>query len=80
MSKLSHSNPNLDDVLHAGNAHRALGKKYPPLPEVLPECCARCGEDDFSPSVEAFEMSGEICCENCADEIFEECGQFGVGA
>jgi hypothetical protein len=25
MSKLSHSNPNLDDVLHAGNKHLASG-------------------------------------------------------
>lgn len=26
MSKLSHSNPNLDDVLHKGNEYGALGK------------------------------------------------------
>ena len=27
MSKLSHSNPNLDDVLHEGNKHLALGEQ-----------------------------------------------------
>lgn len=26
MSKLSHSNPNLDDVLHEGNKHNALSR------------------------------------------------------
>lgn len=34
MSKLSHSNPNLDDVLHEGNKHLALGTTPPP-PEPL---------------------------------------------
>lgn len=30
MSKLSHSNPNLDDVLHEGNAHQALRTRTTP--------------------------------------------------
>jgi len=42
--------------------------------------CNRCGEEDFSPVVEAFELSGELVCEVCADEIFEENSQFGMGA
>jgi hypothetical protein len=78
MSKLSHSNPFLDDVLHAGNQHRATGKQfaYPPVAE----SCQRCGEEDFSPNVEAFELSGECVCDECAEEIFDDNSQFGVGA
>ena len=74
MSKLSHSNPFLDDVLHEGNAHRALGNKY------QYGFCQRCGEEDCSPNVEAFEMCGEAMCDECAEEVFEESSQFGVGA
>lgn len=74
MSKLSHSNPNLDDVLHAVNAHKALGKKYPD------GCCPRCGVNDCSPNVGAFEISGEAMCDECAEEVFEESSQFGVGS
>lgn len=36
--------------------------------------CAGCGArgDDFaSPSVEAFEVTGELYCEDCADEAIE---------
>ena len=43
-------------------------------------CCHRCEETDFSPNIEAFEISGQIVCDECAEEIFEENGQFGVGA
>jgi hypothetical protein len=45
------------------------------------ECsgCERCGDDDISPNVEAFELSGEIVCDDCAEEIFEENSQFGMG-
>ena len=43
-------------------------------------CCETCGEDDFSPNTEAFEISGKIVCDECAAEIFEENSQFGVGA
>jgi len=49
--------------------------------------CAECGADgeDFgSPNVEAFEVTGEIVCEDCAEGILErwaeDNGQFGVGA
>lgn len=42
--------------------------------------CSRCDNDDFSPNIEAFEISGEIVCDECAEEIFEENSQFGVGA
>jgi formylmethanofuran dehydrogenase subunit E len=44
------------------------------------EQCSSCGEDDFSPNIEAFELTGEILCDLCAEEAFEENGQFGVGA
>ncbi len=45
--------------------------------------CERCGEDfadAFSPNIEAFELSGEIVCDDCAEDIFEDNSQFGVGA
>jgi hypothetical protein len=42
--------------------------------------CERCGEDEFSPNIEAFEMSGELLCDNCAEEVFEDNGREGVGA
>jgi formylmethanofuran dehydrogenase subunit E len=44
--------------------------------------CASCGEDfaHFSPNVEAFEISGEIVCDDCAEAIFEDNSQFGMGA
>ena len=42
--------------------------------------CEVCGDSDFSPNVEAFELSGKIVCDECADEIFEDNSQFGVGA
>lgn len=42
--------------------------------------CSRCGETEFSPNVEAFELSGEPVCDECADEVFGENGQFGAGA
>jgi hypothetical protein len=31
------------------------------------ECCAR----DFSPSVEVYELTGELVCVDCADEVLE---------
>lgn len=49
--------------------------------------CAECGAsgDDFgSVNVEAFELTGELFCEDCADGAIEQWaednGQFGVGA
>ena len=44
------------------------------------ECCEVCGEEDFSPNIEAFEISGKLLCDECADEVFEENSQFGEGA
>ena len=53
------------------------------------ECmCSRCdkeldaedAKDRFIANIEAFELSGEIVCDDCAEEIFEENDQFGVGA
>lgn len=44
--------------------------------------CARCEtpvyEDECS--VEAFELCGDLVCPDCAEEVFEENGPFGVGA
>lgn len=58
-----------------------------PYPFHSLSCCAECGVDgdDFgSPNVEAFEVTGEIVCEDCAEGILErwaeDNGQFGVGA
>ena len=45
-----------------------------------PNCCSGCGDDDISPNVEAYEISGQILCDNCATQVFEDNGQFGVGA
>jgi formylmethanofuran dehydrogenase subunit E len=42
--------------------------------------CETCEEDEFSPNIEAFEISGKIVCDDCADEIFEANSQFGAGA
>lgn len=46
----------------------------------LPQGCQDCGEHDFSPNIEAFEISGRIVCDECAEEIFQQNSQFGVGA
>lgn len=45
--------------------------------------CEHCGSSwdyDFQPNVEAFEICGEIVCDECAEAVFEDNGQFGVGA
>lgn len=42
--------------------------------------CEICGEEEFSPNIEAWEISGKLVCDECAEEIFEDNGQFGVGA
>jgi hypothetical protein len=65
-----------------------LNRKMSALSGEGKDCCQRCDkhnsssdpEDHFTPNVEAFELSGEIVCDECADEIFEECSQFGLGA
>ena len=46
-------------------------------------CCAGCGElfdTEFSPNIESFEISGQILCDDCSEEVFEDNSQFGVGA
>jgi formylmethanofuran dehydrogenase subunit E len=46
-------------------------------------CCPSCGElfsEELSPNIEAFEISGSILCDECAEKIFEDNSQFGVGA
>lgn len=44
--------------------------------------CARCESAVYQDevSVEAFELCGDIVCPGCAEEVFQENGQFGVGA
>ena len=45
--------------------------------------CEHCGSSwdyDFQPNIEAFEICGEIVCDECADAVFEDNSQFGVGA
>jgi formylmethanofuran dehydrogenase subunit E len=45
-----------------------------------PYGCERCGEADCCPNTEAFELSGEVVCDECAEEILEDNSQFGAGA
>jgi hypothetical protein len=45
-----------------------------------PDVCQRCGEECEGANVEAFELSGELVCDDCAEAIFEDNSQFGVGA
>lgn len=45
--------------------------------------CDHCGSSwdyDFQPNVEAFEISAALVCDECAEAIFEDNGQFGVGS
>lgn len=45
--------------------------------------CEVCGEDfgpNLEPSVEAFDICGDVICDSCAEQVFEDNGQFGVGA
>lgn len=42
--------------------------------------CEDCGEGDICPNIEAYELSGKIVCDECAEKVFEENSQFGVGA
>lgn len=68
--------------------------KTPALCSIKPRCtgaggfatrlqsdtCERCEAEDFTPVVEAYEISGQVVCEDCAEEIYDENSQFGVGA
>jgi len=49
---------------------------------LAPGCvCATCGEDqEFSPNIDAFDICGELLCDECSEQVFEDNGQFGVGA
>jgi len=52
------------------------GKKRPVFHSL--SACAECGvsgEDFVSPNVEAFEMTGELYCDDCADEAIENASQ-----
>jgi len=42
--------------------------------------CSKCENDDFIPNIECFEVTGEIVCDDCAEEVFHDHSQFGVGA
>ncbi len=45
--------------------------------------CEHCGASwdyDQQPNVEAFELSAKLVCGECAEAVFEDNGQFGVGA
>lgn len=33
--------------------------------------CGVCGEEFASPNIEAFELTGELYCDDCADAVFE---------
>ena len=44
------------------------------------EYCPVCGEPECDPSVEAFELTGDVMCDLCAEQVIEDHGQFGVGA
>ena len=35
------------------------------------EACPKCGEHEADPSVEAFEVFGEIMCAECAASLFD---------
>lgn len=48
---------NLHDAVMAGEA---------------PADCPDCGADEWSPSAEAFETTGRIVCEDCADACMEQ--------
>jgi superfamily II helicase len=59
--------------------HRTVTK----MQAVMAGECEHCGASwdyDLQPVVEAFEISGELVCEECAEAVFEDNGQFGVGA
>jgi hypothetical protein len=42
--------------------------------------CPVCGEPCDHANVEAFELTGEAMCDDCAEQAFEDNDQFGVGA
>lgn len=44
------------------------------------EGCGCDGDDFGSVNVEAFELTGGLYCEECADQAIQDHSQFGVGA
>ncbi len=44
--------------------------------------CEHCGCSLYTSDVnaEAYELCGDLVCHECAEEVFEDNGQFGVGA
>jgi len=63
----------------AGSDNQSDAQERSPVPPIS-DGCSRCGETDFSPNVEAFELSGETVCDDCAAAVFEANSQFGEGA
>lgn len=50
---------------------------------VIPTACEVCGEpfdEAGCPNIEAFEVTDQFVCDECADGVLEDNGQFGVGA
>lgn len=46
-----------------------------------PKCCEACGEEIDGPyNHEAWDYTGEYYCDECAEQVIEDNGQFGVGA
>jgi len=49
-----------------------------------PDCdevyCPQCGRPCDGANVEAFEITGDAMCDDCAEAVFEANGQFGDGA
>lgn len=74
---LSATNIKLDPADHAATLWRLMDATF-----AGDGCCAICGEpfEDSSANVEAFELCGELVCDTCAEEVFEDNSQFGVGA
>ena len=42
--------------------------------------CEDCQEGDIAPNKRAYDLSGKILCDDCAEKVIEENSQFGVGA
>ena len=70
----------------SGSTHSPPGAgstaEVPEAAERAEPQCERCADplDDSGVNVEAFELSGEIVCSSCAEDVFEDNSQFGVGA
>ena len=47
------------------------GGPFPRDPVTDASYCPECGEPEVSPSIEAFEVFGEVMCADCAAQLFE---------